>query len=131
MWSYSGDPSNSTKDKIRFMIGDVDEDEQLLQDSEINWVIEQHDSVWGAAAECCETIAAQFAKRVDVRTEDFNAGIGSKVDHYNALAKEFRRKDISAQKGYAGGISISDKESQKADSDRVSPRFKKGKFDNS
>lgn len=38
-WSYSGDPSTSPLDYYRFTIGDTDEDNQLFQDEEIEYVI--------------------------------------------------------------------------------------------
>lgn len=39
-WSYSGDPSKSELDKYRFIIGDTDEDDKLLLDAEIDYVLE-------------------------------------------------------------------------------------------
>jgi len=43
-WTYSGDPSSSDKDKIRFLIGDTDEFEPIMQDEEINYLIAEHGS---------------------------------------------------------------------------------------
>ena len=38
-WSYSGDPANSELDKYRFIIGDTDENDKLLLDAEINYIL--------------------------------------------------------------------------------------------
>lgn len=38
-WSYSGDPSFSDVDKYRFLITDTIEDEPLLQNEEISYVL--------------------------------------------------------------------------------------------
>lgn len=96
-WSYSNDPSDSDKDQVRFLIGDTDENEQLLADEEINFLVGKHDSIWGACAEACESIAAQYSKRADVGLSGgMDSDISQKVEHYNQKAKEFRRKAAGA-----------------------------------
>lgn len=96
-WSYSGDPSTSDKDKVRFLVGDKDTNEQLLTDEEINFLVGKHDSIWGACAEACESIAAQYSKRANVGLGGgLDSDISQKVEHYTNLAKEFRRKVAGA-----------------------------------
>jgi len=34
-WTYTADPSSSSKDAVRYLIGDVNEADQLVQDEEI------------------------------------------------------------------------------------------------
>lgn len=41
-WTYSGDPSVDEKDKYRFLIGDTNAKEPILQDAEIQYVISEH-----------------------------------------------------------------------------------------
>lgn len=38
-WTYSGDPSASTSDEVRFLLGDVKETAQSLSDEEIAYLI--------------------------------------------------------------------------------------------
>ena len=38
-WSYSGDPQNSRLDECRFLLGDTNEAEAILQDEEIMYII--------------------------------------------------------------------------------------------
>jgi hypothetical protein len=38
-FTYSGDPSNSTADYLRFILGDTNEAAPILQDAEINFII--------------------------------------------------------------------------------------------
>lgn len=38
-WSYSGNPSASDTDKYRFLIGDTNENEPILSDQEIEYVV--------------------------------------------------------------------------------------------
>ena len=42
-WSYSGDPARSELDKYRFIIGDTDENDKLLLDAEINYILNTFD----------------------------------------------------------------------------------------
>ncbi len=46
-WTYGGDPSANARDAIRFLIGDTDTNDQLLNDAEIAWINNQ---VTGSAA---------------------------------------------------------------------------------
>ena len=41
-FSYSGDPSASTLDAARFLIGDTDADSPIMQDEEIQYIIDTH-----------------------------------------------------------------------------------------
>jgi len=38
-WAYTGDPAGSKKDQCRFIIGDTNANEPLLQDEEIQYMI--------------------------------------------------------------------------------------------
>lgn len=38
-WSYSGNPSNSKIDECRFLIGDTDKSNPIMQDEEIEYLI--------------------------------------------------------------------------------------------
>ena len=40
-WTYSGDPSSSARDAIRFLVGDTDTNDQLVTNEEIAWVNNQ------------------------------------------------------------------------------------------
>lgn len=43
-FSYSGDPSNSQLDECRFLLGDTDESQPILQDEEIDYIITTYSS---------------------------------------------------------------------------------------
>lgn len=132
--TFSYDESNvgdSEKDQIRLMIGDTNSDESLLSDEEINYILGRHSNLYGAAAEACEAIVAQYSKRSDSSVFDnLDIDLSQVVEQYRELAQEFRRKSLVASTPFAGGISVSDKDSREDDSDRVSPRFKRGLHDN-
>jgi len=48
--SYSGDPADSDKDAVRFLIGDTDCANNSVEDEEILWVLTQEANVYMAAA---------------------------------------------------------------------------------
>lgn len=115
-FSYSADPSTSDKDKIRFLIGDIDSNEQLLSDEEINYLNSKHDNTWGACAEACEAIVAQYSKRANIGLSGgLDANLSDKVEHYTSLAQDFRRKSASAHVPIDGS---------------GDPSFERGQFDN-
>lgn len=41
-WTYSGDPSSSDLDRYRFLIGDTDVDDKVLQDEEIMFILAEY-----------------------------------------------------------------------------------------
>lgn len=86
-WSYSGNPAASALDEVRFLIGDVDEAEQLLQDEEITYLLGRVSSTRLAAAEAARAIAARFARQVDEAVGDMRLQLDQRVRHYEALAE--------------------------------------------
>lgn len=62
-WTYTGDPSVSDRDKVRFLIGDTDTTDQLVSDEEIAWQLDVvADSIYQAAHDLCVSLAAKFAR---------------------------------------------------------------------
>ncbi|NDC49455.1 MAG: hypothetical protein EBZ61_10335 [Micrococcales bacterium] len=64
-FTYSGDPSTSTRNYVRFLIHDTDSTDALFSDEELNYVI----SEWGgdaykAARECAEILIALKALEI-------------------------------------------------------------------
>lgn len=61
-WTYSGDPADSEKDAVRFLIGDTDTTDQLLSDEEIVYTITTAGSLYQAAHDSAYAIASTFAR---------------------------------------------------------------------
>ena len=136
-WSYSvATIATTPKDQVRRMIGDVIQTDQQIADEEIAFAITQRSSVYGAAADCCRFIAAQYSRKVDVVTQGaggmLKTNYSAQATAYKAMAANF--ESIAVSRGgampYAGGISVSDKQSNEGDSDRVAPQFNIGMDDN-
>ena len=64
-FSYGGDPSGSDIDRIRFIVGDTDGKEALLQDEEIEWIVAQNDKEDTQLAVAFRQCATQLAKKPD------------------------------------------------------------------
>jgi hypothetical protein len=118
--------------QVRFMLGDTLPADQQLQDEEINFAISQESSVYGAAAACCRNLGARLSREADSIVGEQRTLYSSRAKAYRVKAAEFEALSIARGGGlpYAGGISIADKATNEADSDRVSPEFQKGMTDN-
>ncbi len=125
-WTYSGDPSASGRDAIRFLIGDTDPTDPQLQDAEIDWMLAEHTSSYLAAAHCCQALAAKYARLADKSVGDLSISFSQRQEAYTKMFNRLER--LAAVHGtgapvYAGGISESDKEIDETDTDRVQPAF--------
>lgn len=134
-WSYSGDPSTSKKDEVRFLIGDTDQDDQLLQDEEIEYLLSVESNVYRAASKAARSIAAKFSREAEKSIGDYSIKANQRAEAYKRLMKDLeeegKKKMSFAGKPYAGGIRLSDKEKDRTNKDMVQPRFRKGFMDNS
>lgn len=130
-WSYSGDPSNSDKDHVRYLIGATDEDDQLVMDEEIEQSLASNaNDVTEAAVEVCYAIAAQFSRQADMEVGDYSEDLSQKASNYRQLAKDLKQqKSDEALSPAAGSISQSKKDNQESDSDRTEPTFKRDMHD--
>jgi hypothetical protein len=129
-WSYSPSQlATSTLYQIRRLIGDVLPGDQQLQDEEITWTAGRFTTVYGAAAECCRDIAAQFARKVDTVQGELRTMYSAQTKRYMDMARDFEMRGLRGAMPYAGGISSMDKNNVANDTDRVPPDFVRGQFD--
>ena len=110
-WSYSGDPSDSNLDEVRFWLQDTDSTDQLLTDEEIEFVIAAYAESVGsnlfAAAVCAESVAAKFAREVNVSADNVSVSIQDLQQKYENLALSLRDQYKAKQAGalpLAGGM---------------------------
>ena len=139
-WTYGGDPDANARDAIRFLSGDTDTNDQLINDEEIGWVNKEvtgsstaTTGLYDAAYRCCLTIASKFSRLADQSVGDLRVSLSQKATAYRLQAEEL--KSLATREGsvptpYAGGISISDKDIDRDDSDRVAPWVSTGQFTN-
>lgn len=93
-WSYSGDPSTSDLDAVRFHLQDTNTDDQLMQDEEIQFVIDQWSGVKGsnvwAASVCAEKLAGKFAREVAVSADGVSVAVQELQAKYEQMALRLR-----------------------------------------
>lgn len=139
-WTYSGDPATSARDSIRFLVGDTDTNDQLISDEEIAWTNEQvagsataTTDLYTAAYRVMVAIASKFSRLANQSMGDMRVDLAQKADNARTQAEQLRQlaqRENLTPVPYAGGISVADKNVDRADSDRVGPFFTTGQFAN-
>ena len=139
-WTYSGNPSASALDAIRFLIGDTDTNDPLISNEEIAWVNSEASgsssgttALYDAAYRSCLFVASKLARLADKSIGDLQVSMSQKAQGYLRQSQEL--KALAQRHGgvptpYAGGISISDKDIDEDNSDSVRPYFSTGQFSN-
>tara|TARA_R110000751_G_scaffold187958_1_gene294063 strand:+ start:686 stop:1090 length:405 start_codon:yes stop_codon:yes gene_type:complete len=129
-WSYS-DSLGTDRDLLRFKIGDVDTDEQLLSNELLDALLTSRGSPTLAAIDAVEGILAKFARDIDRSALGMGGARSQKTQFYRDLLKELRaeaaRGDTSI---FFGGGSISQKDSNREDSDAPLTPFRIDQFKN-
>lgn len=129
-FSYSGDPSDSNRDEVRFLIQDTDSSDPLFQDAEIDFLITDEGSPLKAAMRGAETLMAKFSGLCDENVGRVRVAFGQKSEAYMRLCAKFRRRlAIRDAEPFAGALRESQKDSQELDQDRVPPIFTRDKHD--
>lgn len=131
-WSYNTNLLNTNpKDAVRLLIGDTQDCDKQMQDEEINYIYGIRGSLYGTAADCCRALAARFSRFVDQQAGTSKLFYSQMAKAYSTKAIEFDTKAavFGSAMPYAGGISLSDKQRQDMDTDRVKPAFTKGMTD--
>lgn len=142
-WTYDGDPSSSDVAAVRFEVQDTDVNAQLLQDGEVSWAILQETGnaaatpavltqgpLFASAARCLEVIAVNLSRQADTEIGQMKVAYANAAKSAAQRAQELRTKASSFYAPYAGGLSVSEKEGWRQDTDLVRPKFRRGEFDN-
>lgn len=110
-FTYSGNPSTSTRDAIRLYSQDVDFDDPLISDEEIDFLIDAWSHVTEEpvylAAVVCDVIASKFARELSYSADGISVQAAELQTKYATLATNLREqfKDIEIGGGPdVGGI---------------------------
>lgn len=133
--TYSGDPSVSSRDAVRFLIRDTNTADALIQDEEIDWLLsEAANNIYAAAIQAAESVVASYSVQGssgEVTTKSVGAlSISRKTGfevakEYRAIVGDLKRRQAlnTTIRPYAGGISVADKDVNAADEDWDKPAF--------
>lgn len=131
-WTYSGDPSDSNLDEVRYRAGLIKEDEPYATNEEINFCISTESNNIAAAALACENVAAMLAREVDLRAGpggELSLKMSQSADAFRARAKALRKMSVGYAAPWSAAISVDEKNEQLDDDDRVLPVFTRDMFD--
>ena len=128
--SYSGDPTSTTRDRVRFLLGDV-RAPFLLSDQEIDYLLGRHGGPLSSAAAGADSIAAQFATQVNKTIGKLNVSASQRMEHYQKLASRLRQRMLAEGEidVFVGGLSKDDKRNFNQDPDLVQPSTQIGADD--
>jgi hypothetical protein len=120
---------------VRLLVGDTDTNDQQVQNEEITFSLsETGDNIYSAAAWIARTIASQYSRRVDTQLDGaLQANYSDLAEQYYKLAEdlEYRGKTNGAVLGVAaGGLTISDIQAVRANTNRVEGAFRRDRFRN-
>lgn len=131
-YSYlSSGPGSSDRSWVRMRIGDNSSDNVLFQDEEIDVLLSDYGNKYAAAAAAARSLGAKFARQVTKQVGRLKISMVEASESYFDLAKRLDEEtQLNSGGAWVGGISVSDKETQEADTDWVGSRFSRGQFDN-
>lgn len=124
-WTYTGNPAISTKDAVRFYLGDTDSANPQIMDEEIAWAILERGNTWGATAMCAMALAAKYSRLTSLSADGVSQGLNQKAAAYRLIAAEYQRKEVIYRAvPTLGGVSISDMRTVLSNLDRVPDIFR-------
>jgi len=139
-WSY--DPtdldtstSSGRLNSVRLLVGDTDTTDQQVQNEEITFALaESSNNIYSAASWVARVIASLYSRRVNTTLDGaLSADYTDLAAQYFKLAEdlEYRGKTNGAVLGVAaGGLTISDINAVRANTNRVEGSFRRDRFRN-
>lgn len=134
-WEYSGDPTTSPKDEVRFLLGDVDDDEHQMSDEEIGYLLTTYGDPTAAAAAGARALSSKYARAAvsSKQVGDLVIQYRSQADSYATLAETLGAAGGTTSTvrpiAQATGIRQSQVDSAHDDDDRISEEFRMGMDD--
>lgn len=124
-WTYTPDFTTS-RDKVRFLIGDTVSQSPQMTNEEIAHAVTVEGNIRGAAALCCEHLVARYAAEVDTVTDyggQLRKDLSQRVKAYTLLARRFRAGGGVYAFPIAGGISQAANDALLGNADFIPPYF--------
>ena len=137
-WTY--DPTNAGTgnaaarlDAVRLLVGDTDTNDQQVQDEEIAFALsESNDNVYYAAAWVARAIAGKYARQVTTELDgQLSVEYSDLAKQYSKLADQLEYQSLKTGGGLgikAGGITKTDIEIARENTNRVKPSFRRDRF---
>ena len=92
-WTYTNNPSGSSRDALRLAVGDTIENDPRLSDEEVEHFLGLYpDSLDLAAAKAAEAIAARYSSMAVSYVGDLDNSPHLKAEYYLKLARQLRSR---------------------------------------
>lgn len=95
-WTYSGNPGTSDLDTVRFLLGDTETNDPLLQDEEITYLLTSKGSTNAATQQACLVLMAKAAREVDYTIGPEKVEAGKRLEAYRSIMKELKASALSS-----------------------------------
>jgi len=129
-FTWTGDPSASIIEQIRWEINDIDSTNAKFLDAEIQYAYDQEHSIFNAAARLCEQLQVRYSDAASRTMGPLKVDMSNMASLFARKAKALRKRSIAFAKPYVGGQSDAKEEIFEGDSDLKQPSFEKGMMDN-
>jgi hypothetical protein len=87
-FTYSGDPTTSTRNAVRFLLNDTNSADVLFSDAELDYLIAEWVDVYEICRAACETLVARFSRLADSTSK--SVGDISVSESYTAKSKQYQ-----------------------------------------
>lgn len=99
--SYSGDPTSSALDEVRFLLGDTNESSEHVSDEEIDYLLATHSTPIRAAYHGSLALAAKYSGKQTISVGSASLDYGAVAARYTELSKT-----LAARGGAAGSQQV-------------------------
>ena len=104
-WTYTNNPTESSRDALRLAVGDTIETDQRLSDEEVGHFLGLYpDSLDLAAAQATEAIAARYSSMAVSYVGDLDNSPHLKAEYYLKLARQLRSRAKLAEEAVEDSI---------------------------
>jgi hypothetical protein len=132
-WTYTGNPLNSQKDAVRFLVADTKVEDSFVTDEEILWALQQsNNDTYLAVVVVARALSAQFSVLADEEIGPLKFKYAERAKNYAKIAAQYdndNSKNVALSGMYSGGIDVADKEANRLDTSLVKPSFARNMMD--
>ena len=107
-WTYTNNPTGSSRDALRLAVGDTIENDPRLSDEEVEHFLGLYpDSLDLAAAKAAEAIAARYSSMAVSYVGDLDNSPHLKAEYYLKLARQLRSRAKQEEEAVEDSIVVS------------------------
>lgn len=87
-WTYSGDPTTSDLDEVRFLSGDIEEAYSFVSDEEVAYALMRSGTPRAAAVKVCRAILRKLAMQADYTIGPETVKASQRLEHFKLILKD-------------------------------------------